>query len=60
MESRNLREALEDPRALKLAYDQTLARARGLSEQTIAALNELLLKDRPPEAPNKPAEKPHN
>ncbi len=59
METRNLREALEDPRALKQAYDQTLARARGLSEQTIAVLNELLLKDRPP-APEKPAEKPHN
>lgn len=59
MELKNMREALEDPRALKQAYDQTLARARGLSEQSIAALNELLWKDRPP-APEKPAEKQHN
>ena len=58
MEPKNLREALEDPRALKNAYDQTLARARGLSEQSIAVLNELLLKDRPP-APERPAERLH-
>ena len=59
MEPKNLREALEDPRALKQEYDQTLARARGLSDQSIAVLNELLWKDRP-QAPAKPAEKPHD